>query len=86
MTTRLSMHVAAAVTIAAAALGGASGQVLAQAAPATVGNIVLPNANGTITYQGTRGTTVENGVTVFHGTGPTATISVGNGTGPAPGR
>jgi hypothetical protein len=84
MRTRLSTRFA--VAFAVAALAGASGQALAQAAPPTVGNIVLPNANGTITYQGTRGTTVENGVTVFHGTGPTATISVGNGTGPAPAR
>lgn len=81
MTNRLSTPLAAAVAVAA--LIGASGQALAQPAPPLVGSIVLPNANGSVVYQGTSGTTVENGVTVFHGTGPTATISVGGGSGPA---
>lgn len=39
--------------------------------------LVLPNANGTILYRGTGATTTESGgVTVFHGTGPAATVTI----------
>ena len=39
--------------------------------------LVLPNANGTILHRGTGASTTESaGVTVFHGTGPTATVTI----------
>ena len=71
---------AAALLIAATPLGAQAQNAPATGAavsPRTLGPILLPNRAGTIQYQATNGTTVSSGgTTVFHGTGPTATITI----------
>ena len=68
------LMLAAAATVLAIAPLVVHAQTAPIAVPGTNGPLVLPNAPGTVTYQSSGGTTVESGVTVFHGTGPTTTI------------
>ena len=66
---------AAATPLAAQAQNAAASR--AAASSGTIGPILLPNRAGTIVYQSTGGTTVASGgTTVFHGTGPSATITI----------
>ena len=76
----LQARVAAALLVAAAPLGAqaqTAGGTGATASPGMVGPILLPNRPGTIIYEAAGRTTVAaGGTTVFHGTGPSATITI----------
>jgi hypothetical protein len=81
MRTALPKLLAAAMLLAAPM--AAHAQTGSAAVPGINGPLVLPNGSGTVTYQSSGGTSLGNGVTVFHGTGRTETITFGSTPGSA---
>ena len=71
MNTRSLRSIAAAMVLVATPLAAYAQQV-----PDTSGPLVLPNTSGTLTYQRSGGTEIApGGTTVFHGTGPSTTVT-----------
>lgn len=85
MRSTLLTALAAAMLLGAAPLA-AQAQSGMVAVPGAGGPLMLPpNGSGTVIYQSSGGTNVENGVTVFHGSGRTETVTFGS-FGGGPGR
>ena len=71
MNTTSLRSIAAAMLLAATPLAA-----YAQDVPGSSGPLVLPNTSGTLTYQRSGGTEIApGGTTVFHGTGPSTTVT-----------